>query len=336
MRVLHTGDWHLGRTLEGRSRQAEQEQFIDELVQIVRDYKVDLILMAGDVYDSVNPPAIAEKLFYEACARLTAEGSQLVIIAGNHDQPERVAAASPLVAEKGISLLGLPVAAPIYVNIARTNEQAIIAALPYPSESRLSELLSLDENEQALRVQYSAKVGKLMKHMAQHFKADTINLAMSHIYVLGGLESDSERPIQVGRMPPPGPGAGAGRIDQNPVHPAGKGFQGRRVVGAANLHVAYPCPLCTFNYRGQPTVLAVIGKQLPLILHFRGQSQRFATAARAIVQHLLTGHGAHQQTGDLAGFILNIKPPATEFGIIFQVGQPAGSFIGQKPQPQGR
>ena len=198
MRVLHTGDWHLGRTLEGRSRQAEQEQFIDELVQIVRDYKVDLILMAGDVYDSVNPPAIAEKLFYEACARLTAEGSQLVIIAGNHDQPERVAAASPLVAEKGISLLGLPVAAPIYVNIARTNEQAIIAALPYPSESRLSELLSLDENEQALRVQYSVKVGKLMKHMAQHFKADTINLAMSHIYVLGGLESDSERPIQVG------------------------------------------------------------------------------------------------------------------------------------------
>lgn len=198
MKILHTGDWHLGRTLEGRSRQEEQEAFIDELVTIVREHKVDLILMAGDVYDSVNPPAMAEKLFYEACARLTAEGSQLVIIAGNHDQPERVAASSPLVAAQGISLLGLPVASPIYVNVARTNEQAIIAALPYPSEARLSELLSLDESEQALRIQYSAKVGKLMAQMGHHFKADSVNLAMSHIYVLGGLESDSERPIQVG------------------------------------------------------------------------------------------------------------------------------------------
>lgn len=198
MRILHTGDWHLGRTLEGRSRQEEQEAFIDELVAIVSDQRIDLILMAGDVYDSVNPPAAAEKLFYEACARLTAQGTQLVIIAGNHDQPERVAAASPLVAEQGISLIGLPIQAPIHVKVSRSHEEAIIAALPYPSESRLSELLSLDEDEQNLRIQYSAKVGKLMTQMAQQFRRDTVNLAMSHIYVLGGLESDSERPIQVG------------------------------------------------------------------------------------------------------------------------------------------
>lgn len=198
MRILHTGDWHLGRTLEGRSRQEEQEGFIDELVAIVKDRRIDLVLLAGDVYDSVNPPAAAEKLFYEACARLTAQGAQLVIIAGNHDQPERVAAASPLVAEQGITLIGLPISAPIEVNVARTDEQAIIAALPYPSESRLSELLSLGEDEQDLRIQYSAKVGKLMAQMAGKFRPSTINLAMSHIYVLGGLESDSERPIQVG------------------------------------------------------------------------------------------------------------------------------------------
>ncbi|MEC0179793.1 exonuclease subunit SbcD, partial [Paenibacillus favisporus] len=83
MRILHTGDWHFGRTLEGRSRMKEQEDFVEELVRIVHDQKIDLVMMAGDVYDSVNPPASAEQLFYEAAARLTEGGTPLVVIAGN-------------------------------------------------------------------------------------------------------------------------------------------------------------------------------------------------------------------------------------------------------------
>lgn len=198
MRILHTGDWHLGRTLEGRSRLAEQEQFLDELVQIVREQQIDLVLMAGDVYDSVNPPAAAEALFYDAAARLTDAGGHLAVIAGNHDQPERVSAVSPLVFRQGISLVGLPTAEPLRIPVARTGELAVIAALPYPSEARLAEVLAGDEDESGLRLAYSAKVGKLMQELARAFRPDTVNLAMSHIYVLGGLESDSERPIQVG------------------------------------------------------------------------------------------------------------------------------------------
>lgn len=198
MRILHTGDWHLGRTLEGRSRLTEQEAFLDELVQIVKDQQVDLVLMAGDVYDSVNPPAAAEAMFYDAAARLTETGCHLAVIAGNHDQPERVAAVSPLVARRGISLVGLPVPEAITVPVPRTGETAVIAALPYPSEARLSELLAGDADESELRLAYSAKVGMLMRQLAGAFRPDTVNLAMSHIYVLGGVESDSERPIQVG------------------------------------------------------------------------------------------------------------------------------------------
>lgn len=63
MRILHTGDWHLGKTLEGRSRLREQEDFVDELVRLADEQQADAILMAGDVYDSVNPPAAAEQLF---------------------------------------------------------------------------------------------------------------------------------------------------------------------------------------------------------------------------------------------------------------------------------
>lgn len=198
MRVLHTGDWHLGRTLEGRSRQKEQEQFIDELVAAADESRADLVLMAGDVYDSVNPPAAAEQLFYEAAARLTEGGRPLVVISGNHDQPERVSSVSPLVGRHGITLIGLPTDRTITVQASRTGETAKIAALPYPSEARLGELLAKDTDESELRLAYSARVGKLMQHLAGEFTPQTVNLAMSHIYVLGGVECDSERPIQVG------------------------------------------------------------------------------------------------------------------------------------------
>jgi len=176
----------------------EQEDFVEELVRIVHDQKIDLVMMAGDVYDSVNPPAAAEQLFYEAAARLTEGGTPLVVIAGNHDQPERVSSVTPLVARQGITLVGLPVAEAVTVQAVRTGEIAKIAALPYPSEARLNELLAAEGDEEELRRAYSARVGMLMRKLASSFTPETVNLAMSHIYVLGGVESDSERPIQVG------------------------------------------------------------------------------------------------------------------------------------------
>ena len=116
-----------------------------------------------------------------------------MVIAGNHDQPERVASVTPLVATRGITLIGTPIADAVTV-ARRTGETAKIAALP--SEARLT--LSIDGDEDQLRRAYSERVGQLMRKMARDFSPQTVNLAMSHIYVLGGVESDSERPIQVG------------------------------------------------------------------------------------------------------------------------------------------
>jgi exonuclease SbcD len=199
MRVLHTGDWHFGRSLEGRSRLPEQEAFVDELARIAEEEAVDLVLVAGDVYDSVNPPAAAEQLYYEALTRLADGGRRAVaVIAGNHDHPERIAASAPLAVRSGIRLVGLPEARPLVIGIPRTGETAVIAALPYPSESRLNELLAAEADERLLRAAYSERIGRLMAELASAFRPDAVNLAMSHLYVLGGVESDSERPIQVG------------------------------------------------------------------------------------------------------------------------------------------
>lgn len=121
-----------------------------------------------------------------------------MVIAGNHDQPERVASVTPLVNRQGITLVGMPTSEAVTIYAKRTGETAHIAALPYPSEARLNELLTTDGDENVLRQAYSHRVGMLMQRLAASFRPDTVNLAMSHIYVLGGLESDSERPIQIG------------------------------------------------------------------------------------------------------------------------------------------
>ncbi|WP_163858269.1 exonuclease SbcCD subunit D [Paenibacillus elgii] len=199
MRILHTADWHFGRTLEGRSRLAEQEAFVDELALLVKEQQIDLVLLAGDVYDSVNPPAAAEQLFYDALARLSDQGQRPVyVIAGNHDHPDRLAAADPLAHKLGVTLVGLPEARVHTVDIRRTGETAVLFALPYPSESRLRELLSEGADETLLRAVYSERVRHIVAEQAKHYRADTVNLLMSHLYVLGGQETESERPIQVG------------------------------------------------------------------------------------------------------------------------------------------
>lgn len=200
MRILHTADWHLGRSLEGRSRQAEQEAFLDELAAVVESEQIDLVLVAGDIYDTVNPPSAAEKLFYDSMSRLSGGGKRHVaVIAGNHDSPERLAAAAPLALRHQIRLWGLPGMEPVKLPVARSGEQALLFPLPYPSEARLGELLSREADEELLRSAYSERIRAITRQACSTFTKDTVNLMMSHLYVLGGAESEgSERPIQVG------------------------------------------------------------------------------------------------------------------------------------------
>jgi exonuclease SbcD len=214
VRVLHTSDWHLGRNLEGRSRLPEQEQFIDELVDIVTKEAIQLILVAGDVFDSCNPAAEAENLFYDALERLSDNGKRAVIaIAGNHDSPERLHAANPLALKHGIALLGYPQeilpagtaqggirrvnTGPGWVELAAPGwaENAVVYALPYPSESRLNEVLTEKLDDGSQQVAYSERVGRLFAEADRVFRTDTINLAVAHLFAYGGLESESERQL---------------------------------------------------------------------------------------------------------------------------------------------
>lgn len=215
MKILHTGDWHLGKNLEGHSRLDEQEQFLNDFVKLVEQEQVDLIIIAGDIYDTSNPPARAEKLFYDTLKKLSAHGKRLtLVIAGNHDNPERLVAAGPLAMEHGIIMVGTPktVVQPGrygrhqliqsgegYIELEINGEKAVILTVPYPSEKRLNEVLYNDMDEAEERAKsYSDRIKELFNTLKEHYREDTINLVVSHLFAMGSEESGSERSIQLG------------------------------------------------------------------------------------------------------------------------------------------
>ena len=214
MKFIHTSDWHLGKSLEGHSRLEEQEQFCDDFVKLVNDNNIDMVIIAGDIYDTSNPPAQAEKLFYKTVSRLANNGERCVlIISGNHDNPERLAAITPLAHEQGIIILGYPLSSTQKAKyngfeIINANkgclkldikgEKVTIITLPYPSEKRLNEAIGNPSNDEEAQKSYSERVGELFRELEENFEEDTINIAVSHIFVVGGESTDSERPIQLG------------------------------------------------------------------------------------------------------------------------------------------
>lgn len=109
MRILHTADWHLGKKLDRFSRIDEQQLVLDEISRIADEEQVDVILIAGDLFDHFTPPADAQQLFYRTVHRLSKGGRRPVVaIAGNHDMPERIEAPIPLAEANAIILLGFP------------------------------------------------------------------------------------------------------------------------------------------------------------------------------------------------------------------------------------
>lgn len=215
MRILHTGDWHLGKNLEGASRMDEQELFLNDFVDIVEKNKVDLVIIAGDVYDNSNPPARAEKMFYDTLKKLSKNGERLIlVIAGNHDNPERLVAAGPLAMEHGIIMSGTPKtviqcgeygqhkvinSGEGFIEVEINNEKAVILTVSYPSEKRLNEVFygEMDSDEDRVKT-YGERIKSLFDSLEKNYRSDTINLVVSHLFAMGSEEGGSERSIQLG------------------------------------------------------------------------------------------------------------------------------------------
>ena len=206
MNILHTSDWHIGKRLMDRERLPEQTEALEELVCICERERVDVVLVAGDVFDTFMPSAEAEEVFFRAVKRLAGDRRAVVLISGNHDDGVRLAASAPLSAEEGIYLFGggrrsLPAGGARGVHAVQSGENYILLeneagerlfvnALPYPNEARLRE----EKTEES----YSEKVSRWIAAGGRARPAGVPYVLLTHLFAAGGVSGESERDIARG------------------------------------------------------------------------------------------------------------------------------------------
>lgn len=216
MKILHTSDWHLGKRLENFSRLEEQQAVLQEICDIANRENVDAVLVAGDLFDTFNPPTEAVDLFYKTLKTLSNNGKRPVIaIAGNHDSPDRIEAPDPLARECGIIFTGYPNSVvPVFeletgLKITKSLEGFIeiqlpgnkiplrILLTPYANEYRLKTALGMENSEEELRKILQQKWAELTELYCDNHG---VNILVSHLFVVKNRdeiqeEPDDEKPI---------------------------------------------------------------------------------------------------------------------------------------------
>lgn len=210
MKLLHTADWHLGKRLEHISRLDEQREVLEEICEIAEREAVDAVLLAGDLFDHVNPSIEALELLYRTLKRLANEGRRAVIgIAGNHDSPDRIEAPDPLARECGIILTGYPSSevkpftlesglrvlrtAPGFLELKLPTCTAPLRLLltPYANEMRLRKFLGREDPEAELRLALQEGWAALAE---QYCDSEGVNLLMAHLFVMNKGGEKPEEP----------------------------------------------------------------------------------------------------------------------------------------------
>ena len=204
MRFLHTADWHIGKTLRGRSRMDEFAAALDEMGRIAREAKVDALLIAGDVFDSPMPPPEAERLVYDFLARLLPERIACVVIAGNHDHPKKLGALAGLL--EGLRIFVRAEVRPpqrgglVEVPSRDGTQAAQVAVLPFVAERRVVEACRLLEPEHEWYAEYARRIEQILAQLTGAFRPDTVNLLLAHLLISGARVGTGERPLHLGEI----------------------------------------------------------------------------------------------------------------------------------------
>jgi exonuclease SbcD len=194
MRVLHTSDWHVGRMFHGRDLLADQEAVLGGLADLVTDERVDVVVVAGDLYDRAVPSGEAVSACTRILDRIRSAGARLVITPGNHDSAPRLGAFAPFAAAGGLHLR---------TGIAELDRPVLLADEHGPVALYGIPYLEPEPARQSLGIDAAGHAGVLTEAM-QRIRADlagragTRAVVLAHAFVTGGAPSASERTIAVG------------------------------------------------------------------------------------------------------------------------------------------
>jgi exonuclease SbcD len=197
VRILHTSDWHVGKTVRGRSRSDEHAAVLDEIAGIADEQAVDLVAVVGDLFDTAAPAPESEQLVYRALLRLAADGRRpVVVVSGNHDNPRRLEAVAPLLGLAGVHVQTTlaPAAAGGVLDLEIGSERARIALVPFPSQRyivRAEDLMGLAASEHSQK--YDERVRRVIAALTADFGPDTVNLVLAHVFAAGGVLGGGER-----------------------------------------------------------------------------------------------------------------------------------------------
>jgi DNA repair protein SbcD/Mre11 len=201
MKILHTSDWHVGKVLKGRDRHDEHVAVLGSLVRAARDEDVDLVLVAGDLFETAAPTARSQGLVMRTLLALREDGREVVVIAGNHDNQSLIEQVyRPVLGEIGLHVFGLPRRADAGGTMrlrTRRGTQVRVAALPFLSHRyavRAAEVIFHEFAEHAL--DYSGRFAEILRLLTAEFSADTVNIVMAHGTLLGGRRGGGEREVQ--------------------------------------------------------------------------------------------------------------------------------------------
>ena len=201
MRILHTSDWHVGKVLKGRDRYDEHVAVLGSIVAAAREQEADLVIVAGDLFETAAPTAKAQGLVMRTLLQLREDGRHVVVIAGNHDNQALVHSVyRPVLGELGLHVLGTPLRPDAGGTISlrtRGGEQATVAALPFLSRRyavRAAEIMFHDFAEHAL--DYAQRMAQITGLLTAGFRPDTVNLITAHATLLGGRSGGGEREVQ--------------------------------------------------------------------------------------------------------------------------------------------
>ena len=193
MRILHTSDWHLGRSFHREGMLTHQAAYVDHLVEVVERERVDLVVVAGDVYDRALPHVDAVRLADEALARLAASPAKVVITSGNHDSAQRLGFSPRLIDAAGVFIRTDAAGAGTPVLLDDRHGTVAVYGIPYLDPDAVREPWGL-----AARSHEAALTEAMRRVHADRATRDARSVVLAHAFVAGAQPSDSERDISVG------------------------------------------------------------------------------------------------------------------------------------------
>ncbi len=194
MKFIHTSDWHLGRQFHNVSLLEDQQAVLEQLIQYIENNPVDAVIVAGDVYDRSVPPTIAIELLNRVVKRICGElNTPMILISGNHDGAERLGFGSEQMKRSGLHIISNfeDMLTPVVIETKAAGHVAFYG-MPYndPEQVRYIYKEPVSTHDEAHKL--------LAEKITEQFQSEHRNILISHCFVDGAIESESERPLSIG------------------------------------------------------------------------------------------------------------------------------------------